>query len=590
MDEIIKKLFEQDKKEQMQKVQDDVTGEKDHPTKIWALGGIDEIGKNMYCFQQGEEIFIVDCGIKFADEDLPGVGGIICPFDSLVEKKDRVKGLIITHAHEDHIGGIPYLLMTLDVPKIYGSQLAIEFIKKRLKEFPNIKFNNYEIINDSTVIKTNEFKIEFYRVCHSIPDAFGIYLETKNARIVESGDYKFDFGASGDEFDILKAAEIGRRDVDVLLCESTNAETPGFGASEKYVIEELRGLIEYAPGRVFVSTFASNLQRIEEIIQLGLKMNRKICLFGRSMNANVQIALNLGLLNVSKQQIIDSADLNKYPDNEIMILCTGSQGEEMAALNQMAIGRNQRVVFKKTDTVILSSNPIPGNFESVENLINKLYIAGVNVCVNTKESKIHSSGHATQVEQQLLIKLINPQYIIPIHGEFKMLRALRQNAIDAGVHPDNIVQISRGQVVEVLDHKIISTEKFVDIFDVYVNNGKIDYDSTSTLKYRKVLSKDGVVNVTLVLNYKTMQLLMQPTITTKGTFFVKDSQALLGKIAYAIKDKLNAFLKRSKFINNNYIRKMVSSTVQFYVWSNKRKNPIVRTTIFELNDEPKVNQ
>ena len=590
MDEIIKKLFEQDKKEQMQKVQDDVTGEKDHPTKIWALGGIDEIGKNMYCFQQGEEIFIVDCGIKFADEDLPGVGGIICPFDSLVEKKDRVKGLIITHAHEDHIGGIPYLLMTMDIPKIYGSQLAIEFIKKRLKEFPNIKFNNYEIINDSTVIKTNEFKIEFYRVCHSIPDAFGIYLETKNARIVESGDYKFDFGASGDEFDILKAAEIGRRDVDVLLCESTNAETPGFGASEKYVIEELRGLIEYAPGRVFVSTFASNLQRIEEIIQLGLKMNRKICLFGRSMNANVQIALNLGLLNVSKQQIIDTADLNKYPDNEIMILCTGSQGEEMAALNQMAIGRNQRVVFKKTDTVILSSNPIPGNFESVENLINKLYIAGVNVCVNTKESKIHSSGHATQVEQQLLIKLINPQYIIPIHGEFKMLRALRQNAIDAGVHPDNIVQISRGQVVEVLDHKIISTEKFVDIFDVYVNNGKIDYDSTSTLKYRKVLSKDGVVNVTLVLNYKTMQLLMQPTITTKGTFFVKDSQALLGKIAYAIKDKLNAFLKRSKFINNNYIRKMVSSTVQFYVWSNKRKNPIVRTTIFELNDEPKVNQ
>ena len=587
MDDIIQKLFEQDKKAEIQKTQDKITGNSEHPTKIWALGGIDEIGKNMYVFQQGDEIFIVDCGIKFADEDLPGVGGIICPFEALLEEKDKIKGLIITHAHEDHIGGIPYLLMTLDIPKIYGAQLSIEFIKKRFKEFPEIKFNNYEVINDKTVIKTEEFKIEFYRVCHSIPDAFGIYFETKNAKIIESGDFKFDFAASGDEFDILKAAELGRRDVDVLMCESTNSETPGFGASEKYVIEELRNLIEYAPGRVFVSTFASNLQRIEEIIQLGLKMNRKICLFGRSMNANVQIAINLGLLNVSKQQIIDSADVNKYPDNEIMILCTGSQGEEMAALNQMAIGRNQRVVFKKTDTVILSSNPIPGNYENVENLINKLYIAGVNVCVNTKESKIHSSGHATQVEQQLLIKLVNPQYIIPIHGEFKMLRALRQNAIDAGVHPDNIVQVSKGQVVEILNHKIISTEKFVDIFDVYVNNGKIDYDSTSTLKYRKVLSKDGIVNVTLVLNYKTMQLLMQPTITTKGTFFVKDSQALLGKISYAIKDKLTAFLKKSKFINNNYVRKLVSSTVQFYVWSNKRKNPIVRTTIFELNDEAK---
>ena len=244
MDDIIQKLFEQDKKAEIQKTQDKITGNSEHPTKIWALGGIDEIGKNMYVFQQGDEIFIVDCGIKFADEDLPGVGGIICPFEALLEEKDKIKGLIITHAHEDHIGGIPYLLMTLDIPKIYGAQLSIEFIKKRLKEFPEIKFNNYEVINDKTVIKTEEFKIEFYRVCHSIPDAFGIYFETKNAKIIESGDFKFDFAASGDEFDILKAAELGRRDVDVLMCESTNSETPGFGASEKYVIEELRNLIE----------------------------------------------------------------------------------------------------------------------------------------------------------------------------------------------------------------------------------------------------------------------------------------------------------------------------------------------------------
>lgn len=584
MDKAIEKLLNDDKEQYLQEVEDEMEDEQEKPTKIWCLGGIDEIGKNMYCVKQSNETFIVDCGIKFADEDLPGVGGLICPYDSLIARQDTIKGLIITHGHEDHIGGIPYLLMSIKKRfPIYGARLTIELIKKRLHEFKEIPTPEFIVIDDNTIITTEEFKIEFFRVCHSIPDAFGIYMETKNARIIESGDFKFDFSTNGDEFNILKAAEFGKRDVDVLLCESTNAETHGFAASEKEVIDELKSIILTSPGRVFVSTFASNLQRIEEIIELGIKAGRKICLFGRSMNSNVAISMNIGLLNVSESEFIEPSDIKNFPDEQVLILCTGSQGEEMAALNQMAIGRNIHITFKPTDTVILSSNPIPGNFESVEQLVNRLYMKGVRVKTNSKESKLHSSGHATQMEQQLLFKLINPQYIIPIHGEFKMLRALKQNAVDSGIHPDNVVQIAKGQIVEILNHKLKASQNFVDIYDVFVNNGKIDDDSTATLKYRKALSRDGIFCVTLLLDFKTKEIIGLPAITTKGAFFVKESQALIGKIAYTIRDKVKTYLAKSNNINVNNIRHIISNTSLFFIWSNKRKRPIIKTTIFDVN-------
>lgn len=599
MNNATEKLLNDDKEQYLHDLEDELEDEQDKPTKIWCLGGIDEIGKNMYCVKQSNEIFIVDCGIKFADEDLPGVGGLICPFDSLIVRQDYIKGLIVTHGHEDHIGGIPYLLMSIKKPfPIYGAKLTIELIKKRLHEFKNIPTPTFVVIEDDSKIQTQEFEIEFFRVCHSIPDAFGVYMKTKNATIIESGDFKFDFSTKGDEFNILKAAEFGKQNIDVLLCESTNAETHGFAASEKEVIDELKTIITTSPGRVFVSTFASNLQRIEEIIELGIQCGRKICLFGRSMNSNISISMDIGLLNVSENEFVDPADVKNLPDEQVLILCTGSQGEELAALNQMAIGRNAYIVFKPTDTVILSSNPIPGNFESVEQLVNRLYMKGVRVKTNSKESKLHSSGHATQMEQQLLFKLINPQFIIPIHGEYKMLRALKQNAIDSGFHPDNVIQIAKGQIVEILNHKIKTTQNFVDIYDVFVNNGKIDDDSTATLKYRKVLSRDGIFCVTILLDFKSKEVIGLPAITTRGAFFVKESQALMGKIAYTIRDKIKAYLAKTTNINVNIIRHIISNTSLFFIWSNKRKRPIIKTTIFDINtdmdfsttkDEPESN-
>ena len=554
------------------------------PTKFIPLGGVEEIGKNMYVFEQGDELFIVDCGIKFCDQELPGVDGIICNFSYIVENAKKIKGLIITHGHEDHIGGIPYLLMTVDIPKIYAGRLPIEMIKKKLKEFHEIKnMPEFVIIDDSSVIKTNEFSIQFYRVCHSIPDAFGIYINTINAKIVHSGDFKFDFSTKGDEFDILKLSKFGNTDVDLLICESTNAETPGFAPSEKYVIDELSNIISSCPGRIFVSTFSSNLQRIEEVIEIAIRAKRKICLLGRSINSNVNISIDIGFLNISKELIIQARELKDFQDKEILILCTGSQGEEMAALNKIAQGQNPWITLKPTDTIIFSSSPIPGNYESVEQLVNRLYMCGVQIKTNSKETKLHSSGHATQIEHQLLFKLTNPQYLIPIHGEFKMLRALKQSAIDSGIHQDNIFQITNGQIVEIIDHKLYQTSDSVDVEEVYVNNGKIDNNLIGMLNYRRILSEDGIFSVTLLIDTKNMRQVSVPSITTKGSFLVKNSQALVTKISYSIKERIDKILAKSSYINIAYIRKTIASVVHFFIWSNKRKKPLVRTCIIDVS-------
>jgi ribonuclease J len=311
------------------------------PTYIFALGGVEEIGKNMYVIEHDDEIFIIDCGIKFADENvLFGVNAIICPFDYLLANKNKVKGLIITHAHEDHIGGIPYLLKTIPISKVYGAKLTNGIISRKLKEHKDLLPHSFEAIDDNTKIQSKHFRIEFFRVCHSIPDAFGIYFETPNGKIVSTGDFRFDFCTQGDESDILKMGEIGRRGIDVLLCESTNANTPGFSLSEKYIIDELRRIITRARGRVLLSTFASNLGRIEEIIEIAVKAGKKIILCGRSMETNVETSINVGFLNVDQSCFVEQRDISKYKDEEIIILSTGSQGEELAALNQMANGKH----------------------------------------------------------------------------------------------------------------------------------------------------------------------------------------------------------------------------------------------------------
>lgn len=556
------------------------------PTVVFALGGVEEIGKNMYIIQHEDEIFIIDCGIKFADSnDLLGVDSIICPFDYLVKNKDKIKGLIVTHAHEDHIGGIPYLLKTVSIPAIYCAKLTAGIIKKKLKEHKDINSFEFKTINDESVIKTKYFTIDFFRVCHSIPDAFGICFNTPNGNIVSTGDFRFDFSTQGDESDILKMAQIGARGITALLCESTNAETQGFSTSEKYIIAEIKKIIDNAKGRVFVSTFASNLGRIEEIIEIGIKNNRKICLIGRSMVTNIETSIDVGFLNVSKDCFIETREIGEYPDNEILVLCTGSQGEEMAALNQMALGKHAWITFKQTDLLIMSSNPIPGNYESVERLLNKLSRKNITIVTNRQEQKLHASGHATETEQQLMFKLINPLYLIPIHGEYKMLRALKKNAANAGIHPENVIQVINGQKIEILNGVAKATNDFVDIYDVYVDGKNMNSDSDGLLKYRRALSQDGVFNITVLIDRKNKKVVENPVVSTRGCIYAKSHYGLITKISYSIKSNIEELMKSKDVpINNNDIRRICENTASSFIWRHKKKRPLVRTTIFDLDN------
>ena len=553
------------------------------PTKIFALGGIEEIGKNMYVVQQDDEIFIVDCGIKFADEnELFGVNSIICPFDYLVENKNKIKALIVTHGHEDHIGGIPYLLKTVSIPKIYAAKLPLGLVKKKLKEHDNLLQHTFEEINDNSIIKTKNFTIEFFRVCHSIPDAFGVYFKTINGKIVTAGDFRFDFSTKGDESDIQKMARIGSENIDVLLCESTNAETEGFSVSEKYIIEVIEKIINKAKGRILVSTFASNLGRIEEIIEIAIKNNRKITIMGRSIDTNISISIKSGFLNVSKDVFFPIREIDNYPDNEVLILSTGSQGEEMAGLSQIANGKHPWVTLKKTDTLIMSSNPIPGNFESVEKLINKLYHKRIKIYTNSGEQKLHSSGHATETEQQLLFKLINPMYLVPIHGEYKMLKKLRDNAVNSGMARDNVVIIRNGQILELLNGKLTLSKDAIDIYDVYVDGNSINSFSSGLLKCRKILSQDGLFNVTIVIDRKNKKIVENPILINRGCLYAKNYSGLIIKMTHMIKDEIQQEMNNSnRIITNNDIRLISERIIQTLVWRNKKKKPIVRVTVFD---------
>jgi ribonuclease J len=324
----------------------------------------------------------------------------------------KIKGLIITHAHDDHIGGIAYLLKTIPIPKIYAARLTLEIINRKLSEFDDLKAHEMAEINDDTVLTSKHFKIDFFRVCHSTPDAFGVCMQTVNGIICISGDFRFDFLTPGEQTDINKISQIAARKVDLLLCESTNAQTPGFGSSEKYVFEELDKTISQCKGRIFIAVFASNLYRIMQIVMAAVNNGRKVFVCGRSMNNNIEAATKAGYLKVPKGAIIDDLrDIGSYNPRDILVLITGGQGEENAALNKMATGSHQTLRFEPEDTVIFSSSPIPGNYESLQDLLNKLYHANVKLYISDSDKKIHSSGHATQTELQLFIRLFNPRYV-----------------------------------------------------------------------------------------------------------------------------------------------------------------------------------
>lgn len=502
---------------------------KDNETLICALGGLGEVGKNMYVVTDEDEIFIIDCGVKFPEENLLGIDYVLADYTHLKGLEDKIKGLIITHGHEDHIGGIPFLLQNINIPVIYAPNIAERLIRNKLEE-RNVKAPKFIPVNEDLHIKTKRFNIEFFTTTHSIPDSFGMAITTKNGTIVETGDFKIDLTPIGPVANLGKMAAIGNKGVTLLLSDSTNALVPGFSNSESIVDEALGEIFaENRHARIILATFASNIYRLTHIVQTCRENNRKIVTFGRSMVTNIEIAKQCGYIK-DDGIFITSEEANKMKPENVCLLCTGSQGEPLAALSRIANGVDRNITLMKEDVVIFSSSPIPGNALSINRIINKLYLKGAKVYTNTSEYDVHTSGHAKQEELKLLIRLIRPKYFMPMHGEYRMLKSHANLGVLCDIPEENTFVLQNGDILAIKDGKVYRKNK-VYINDIYVDGIRVGDVGASIIKDRKIMSTDGVLIVILNLDLEHRKMLLEPNITTRGFVVVNNNQELLKEIA-----------------------------------------------------------
>ena len=480
-------------------------------TKVFALGGLNEVGKNMYCIEHDDEIIIIDAGVKFAEDGLPGIDYVIPDYSYLKRNQRKIKGLLITHGHEDHIGGIPFLLQVVSIPFIYASPLACAMIRRKLEERRLTQATKLVQINNLYQIKTKHFNIGFFKTNHSIPESLGIVVNTPNGRVVSTGDFKFDLTPVGDPADYQVMSFLGETGVTLLMSDSTNAEVPNFSISEKQVAYSVQEEFRKTEGRLIVATFASNVHRVQQIIDAAVKFNRKILVFGRSMENNIQVSRKLGYIKCPDRFFIKNDEAKRLPDNEILILCTGSQGEALAALSRIANGTHRQVSIKPGDTVLFSSNPIPGNAGSVSKVVNKLYRAGARVLTNEAINNLHTSGHASQEEQKLMLLLTRPKYFFPVHGEYRMLKIHAKLFEEVGLTKGNSFVLSNGDSILLRDGEARLGPR-IHVDDIYVDGNDITGLSTAVLRDRQILSEDGMVSVLISMDSRAGCLLNKPII------------------------------------------------------------------------------
>ena len=524
-------------------------------TKIIPLGGLGEVGKNMYVVMHKDEIIIVDSGVMFPDDELLGIDYVIPDYTFLKENENKIKAVVITHGHEDHIGGIPFMVQSLNVPKIYAPANAKELIEKKFEE-KNINYKNLITYDEKTIIKTKYFNIEFFRTTHSIPDSHGLAITTPDGTIVMTGDFKFDMTPIGPMSNLHKMAKIGENGVAVLMSDSTNALVGGTSLSESVVDENLGEIFTSCKNnRIILATFASNVYRIKHIIETCKKNNRKIALFGRSMENTVDIALKCGYFK-DKSIIISAEEANHLKPCEVCLLCTGSQGEPLAALSRIAGGTHRQITLMPNDVVIFSSSPIPGNSASVSKTINKLYKKGVKVFTNSM-SDIHSSGHANQEELKLMIRLFKPKYFVPYHGEFRMLKTHSDLATLCGVPKENTFVLENGDVLSL--HKgILAKDGKVTAGEVYVDGSRIGDVGSAVIKDRILMSNNGILVIIANIDTVNRRLLGTPAVTTRGYILVNENADLIREIQNASELIINKSLKTKNFNFNDMKNEMIN--------------------------------
>lgn len=545
--------------------------------KIIPLGGLEQIGMNITAFEYEDSIIVVDCGLAFPADDMLGVDLCIPDITYLMDHMDKVKGLMITHGHEDHIGAIPYILKQLNMP-IYATRLTMGIIEHKLKEHNLLRGTKRKVVKFGQSINLGQFRVEFIKTNHSIVDAAALAIYSPAGTVIHTGDFKVDYTpVFGDAIDLQRFAELGRRGVLALMCDSTNAERPGFTQSERTVGKTFDTLFqEHRNTRLIIATFASNVDRVQQIINSAYKFGRKVVVEGRSMVNIVETATSLGCIQIPDNTLIDIEQLKNYEDNQTVIITTGSQGESMAALSRMASNIHKKISIGPGDTVIFSSNPIPGNEKAVTNVINELLKKGADVIFQD----VHVSGHACQEEIKLIYTLVQPQYSIPIHGEFKHRKAQADTAVQLGIPKENVLMIQSGDILELDENGAEVTGK--------VQNGAILVDGLGVgdvgnivLRDRQHLAEDGIMIVVLALDQYTGQLASGPDIVSRGFVYVRESDELMEAMHTVVCDAVQNCLDRG-ITDWGKLKGTIKDTLGDYIWKKTKRRPMILPIIMEV--------
>ncbi|WP_151736526.1 ribonuclease J ['Paenibacillus yunnanensis' Narsing Rao et al. 2020] len=550
-------------------------------SRLWiaALGGVYEIGKNMYFVQYADDIVVIDCGSKFPDESLLGIDLIIPDVAYLQNNLDKVRALIVTHGHEDHIGGIPYLLKQLNLP-IYASRLTLGLIETKLKEHGLLRQTSLHAIHGDSELAFGGINVSFFNTNHSIPDCLGVVFDTPEGTVVHTGDFKFDMTPVNRQYpDIHKMAEIGKKGVRFLLSESTNAERPGFTPSERLVGEHMEEAFQKADRRIFVSTFASNVHRLQQIVDAAGHTGRKLALLGRSMVNVVGVAQELGYLRIPEGMLIEPQEAAKLPPEKVAVLCTGSQGEPMAALSRLSTSSNRQMEVGAGDTVLIAANPIPGNERNVSRVVDNLYLLGARVIYGSR-SELHVSGHGSQEELKLMLTLMKPEYFIPIHGEYRMLHHHSLLAEAVGVNPDNIFILKNGDVVESASGKVRQAGR-VPAGQILVDGLGIGDIGNVVLRDRRQLSADGILITVVTLSQTDGRLLNEPDTISRGFVFVRNSDTLVSEINQLVTQTLTQ-MSEADLGQWSIIKQTIKDVLGKFLYDRTKRRPMILPIIIEV--------
>ncbi|RDY27223.1 ribonuclease J [Romboutsia weinsteinii] len=547
--------------------------------KVIPLGGLGEIGKNITVIEYEDEIIIIDCGISFPDEDMYGVDLVIPDIKYLLDKKEKIKGLFLTHGHEDHIGAIPYILKQINIP-VYGTKLTLGLVENKLKEHRILDVSTIISVHTGDIIELDKIKVEFIKATHSIADSCSLAIYTPLGVILHTGDFKIDYTPiDGRLMDLGRIAQLGREGIMLLLADSTNVERQGHSLSEKVIGETLIKIFSNAKGRVIVATFASNIHRMQQIIDASVKYNRKVIFSGRSVENISQVAMELGYLHVPEETSIPIEEINQYPNENITIITTGSQGEAMAGLSRIAYGSHRNIFIERDDLFLISASPIPGNDKLVSRVINQLFRKGADVIYEDLED-VHVSGHAYQEELKLIHRLVHPKYFMPVHGEYRHLKHHSDLAKKLGMKPSDVFTLETGQVLEITGDGV-NTNKRVHTGTVFVDGLGVGDVGNIVLRDRRDLAKYGMITIVVAIDRHSYSIVAGPDIITRGFVYVRESEELISKIKEVSRMEVEGCLE-NKNLEWQVLKTGVKKSVEHLVYNKTKRRPIVFPIIMEV--------